>query len=435
MNKLQISKSGRLRQIVCLAAAALSLGALLVACSASAMTVQTEDEPVEISFSWWGNDERHIYTMSGVDSFEQLNPDIRVNCRYGVWDGYEKRNRVWMESREQADVMQINYAWLEEYSQDGDGYYDLYQLADYIDLDNFTEAELAYGERDGKLNAIPIAFNTLTLYYDQAIFDRYGLDLPTTWDDFFTAAAVMREDGIYPLGMAKKQLCLLLLSYYEQSTGEAFFDENGHLLADEEGIAMLLEFYQRLLDEKVVMPLSSFSNSQFIKGGVAGIVLWVSDADKYCGELEANGGQPVVGAYPMLEGATRSGWYRKPATMYAISTATEQPVAAAKLLNFLLNSTEMAKLQATEKGVPTSRTALNYLKTKKLLDGYSYQADQQMKENSNIMGIMIPAMENENVVDAVMENAAEYLYGMQSLSECAQTIGQDIERVVEQVYG
>ena len=73
-----------------------------------------------VQMSWWGNDGRHMYTMKGVDLFQEKNPEIAVAYRYGEWNGYEKRNKVWMKSHNAADVMQINYAWLNEYSKDGE---------------------------------------------------------------------------------------------------------------------------------------------------------------------------------------------------------------------------------------------------------------------------------------------------------------------------
>ena len=83
-----------------------------------------------INFGWWGNDERHDYTLQGIDIFEQKNPSINVNCTYSVWSGYERRNRIYMRSGSEPDVMQINYNWISEYSPGGNGYYNLYDLSD-----------------------------------------------------------------------------------------------------------------------------------------------------------------------------------------------------------------------------------------------------------------------------------------------------------------
>jgi oligogalacturonide transport system substrate-binding protein len=370
--------------------------------------------------------------MNAVDLFKENNPTINVSYQYGAWNGFEKRMKVWLESRKQADVMQINYAWLSEYSSDGNGFYDLYQLSDYIDLSNFTDSDLKLGEKNGKLNAIPIALNTPTMYYNKSIFDSYGLDLPTTWQDFFDDAAVMKKDGIYLLGMEERHLFLLLISYYEQSTGNRFFSEDGKLSATSSDIASMLTFYKKLLDEKVLLPVDQYSNTKFASGELAGSVFWISDADNYCSTVEENGGNPVIGEYPMLEGATISGWYMKPATMYAISNITEAPEASAKLLDFLLNSEEMADLQKTEKGVPVSQSALAELKEQNLLDGYGYQAAEKMTENKETMELMIPIMENEDILSTFKSESYEYIYGKASLDECANDIYEGINSIIEE---
>ena len=192
-------------------------------------TAEINQAKTRIQMSWWGNDGRHMYTMEGVDLFQEKNPEIDVSYRYGEWNGYEKRTKVWMESHNEADVMQINYAWLNVYSPDGTGFYDLSTLSDILDLTNFTEEELSYGTKNGKLNALPIAMNTHTFYYNQDILDQYGLSVPKTWDDLFTMAEKLAPDGKYVWGIAKKHLFLLMIAYYEQSFGKPFFNQD-HLL-------------------------------------------------------------------------------------------------------------------------------------------------------------------------------------------------------------
>lgn len=407
--------------------------ALLSGCSFTESGQEIEQTPdsIKIDFSWWGNDARHFYTMDGVDLFHLDNPSIEVDYRYGDWNGYEKRTKVWMESHTEADVMQINYAWLFSYSKDGNGYYDLYQLADYIDLSQYSEDDLAFGEMNGKLNAIPIAFNTSTIYCNKDIYDRYGLELPASWEDYFEAAKAMREDGIYPIGMAKKQLFLFLLAYYEQTSGEYAFSSEGELLLTEEDVAYMLDFYRQMLDEKVLMPVGTFSANRFADGQVAASMFWISDADNYCGAVEKKGGNPVIAAYPMVEDAKLTGWYMKPATMYAISNITQQPEAAARLLDYLVNSSEMALLQKTEKGVPASHAALETLEQTGELEGYGYEANVKMVAERDKMNIMLPIMENEELLDAFKSGADEYLYGKVSREDCAKDIYQRMKSLVE----
>ena len=390
-------------------------------------TVETQEDRTQIRMSWWGNDNRHEYTMNGVGIFEKENPDIKVKNTYGVWQGFERRMRVAMESHTEADVMQINYAWIDQYSPDGSGFYDLSELSDYIDLSNFEESDLQYGIKNGKLNALPIAFNSYEFYYNQVIWDKYGLEFPKTWDEVFAAAEVMREDGIYPFGFVKKQAFMLSLSWFEQTHGKRVFSEDGMLNVDEKELGEMLDFYRKMVDEKVMIPVEDFEKSKFADGTVAATMCWVSDAGNYCNALESKGGIPKIAGYLIPDDSKLSGWYIKPATMYAISAYTDHPQEAAKLLNFLINSPEMASLQMSEKGVPVSKTARQTLHDMPDSDiSYEFMASEYMNENIDKLSIIQPVMENDEIISAFKECGDDYIYNKKTLAECSQSLYKTI---------
>lgn len=408
----------------------MSLAALLAGCIALSGCSQNNhtdnDSRTNIAFSWWGNDVRHMYTMDGVDLFMEKNKDISVDINYGIWTGYEIKNKVWMKSKTEADVMQINYSWLFDYSGDGEGYYDLNKLSDIIDLSKYDETILSYGTQEGKLNAIPIAMNTPTVYFNEAIYEKYGLEIPKTWDDCFKVAKVLSKDNIYVFGIAKKQAIVMLYAYYEQLTGKKAFDEDGKFLLKEEDIQEILIFYKKLIDEKVLQPIDDYAKAAFVNGELSGTIIWVSDAGNYCNALQDAGGKPVLGTYPTMAGAKSTGKYMKPATLYAISANTEHPEEAAKLLDFLVNDGEFALMQGTEKGVPVSEKALAALNDNNALGTFEYEASQAMKEQAGEMEILYPAYENDAALNAFKDNALEYLYDKVELDIIAEKICEDI---------
>lgn len=387
--------------------------------------IVAQQDIAQLVYAWWGNDSRHQYTVEAVEEFENMNSDINVDCSYSSWNGYEKRMHIYMKSKNTPDVMLINYAWISEYSSDGNGFYDLYELSDYIDLSNYTDNELAYGEVDGKLNAIPIAFNTQTLYYNKTLFDNYNLELPETWDDLFECAAVMSKDDLYVLGVSQKSLFMLLTAYFTQTTGREIFDSEGNLAISREDISYMLEFYKRLMDEKVIMPTDSFDRNAFVSCKVAGTAEWISDAGNYCEPLAETGAEVVVGEYPVEPGAKLMGWYVKPATMYAISSVTENPEASARLLDYLLNSSEMATLQGTEKGIPISDSAYAAVEKDGQLDGYENLANEKMQEHQDNLEIMNPLLESEDIYDNFKTEADFYLYDKNTLEEVTENIYND----------
>ncbi|MBQ9518993.1 MAG: carbohydrate ABC transporter substrate-binding protein [Firmicutes bacterium] len=379
-----------------------------------------------ISLAWWGNDARVTYTMDGVSVFEQLNPDISVKCKYGVWAGYTRRQNIYMLSHDEPDVMQVNFDWIKTYSPDGKGFYDMYKLTDYIDLSNFTDADLSYGTVEGRLNAIPIALNTHCIFVNKDVYDQYGLDIPKTWDDFFEDAKVMREDGIYPISMGDKQMFFFVLAYFEQTTGKEACDKDGSLILERDDIKIMLDFYKKLHKEKVLMPIQTSDFSAFANKLSASCMRWISGSQTMFNGLFNENVNIVPAPFPTVDGSMDDvkslDWYVKPATLYAISNKTEHQEEAAKLVNFLLNSPEMARLQQTEKGVPISKTARKVLEDEGYLDNLDFIASEQMFKYGDKLKLMHPILEKEDVFGVFFNESAYYIYDERTLDETAETI-------------
>lgn len=129
--------------------AVLTAAVMLVLCGCHERTLKEEDEPVEISFSWWGTDDRNERTLNGLHIFTEQS-GINVRPKYAEFTGYKSQIDVQMYSGTQSDVMQLNYDWLYEYTKDGNEFYELTDLAD-IDLSTYPEGSLSCGMVDGKL--------------------------------------------------------------------------------------------------------------------------------------------------------------------------------------------------------------------------------------------------------------------------------------------
>lgn len=389
---------------------------------ASRTAVKIYPDRDTVTLGWWGNDERHAYTLAGVELFEQQHTEANVSCEYSAWSGYEHRYSIYMRSGTEPDVMLINYNWLQEYSPDGTGYYDLNDLADIIDLSAFTDEQLASGMVNGHLNALPTAYNAVVFYYNRTVLDTYGLDVPKTWDDLKAAAKVLYPQGIYPLYINEKHLFLSLNALYEQTEGSQAFDEEGVYQAGEEGAEKFLQFYKDLVDSHVIKVIEENDADDFTTGKTAGAAFWASDAGRYCDSMKEDGYDMVLGSPASLTADDLSGWYVKPATMYAISADTEKPDEAAELLEFLVNDPDMAKLQGTEKGIPVSSKAREALSETDLSTGCAAEAGNAVLENLSRLTMMNPGLENDEVIRSFRDTAAKYIYGKEDLSAAAEEL-------------
>ncbi|MCR4579963.1 MAG: ABC transporter substrate-binding protein [Treponema sp.] len=383
---------------------------------------EAELKPCTISYSWWGKEERCKYTLQGIEKFEEKNPNIKVEPEYCSWEEYEESFGSKLQSGQCADVMQINFDWLYKYSPDGNAFYDLNELKDYIDLYNFTLDDLSYGTLYGKLNAIPIAFNTAIPVFDLKILQENGLKIPSNWDELFAMAKVLKEKEMYVFTISKRHLFFLAMSWFEQTYSKKMFSNNGSLNISEEEVCLIYDFVKRLVEENVVYSFNDgFQLNAIREKKVAGAVLWCNETSIFISEVTALGGIPVLGNFIARPDALESGWYLKPACLFAIKKDCKNPEAAAMLINYLLNDQEFALLQKNEKGVPISNKSLTALMEAKQLESMQYTALMKIRFNNDSINKMLPFMEDNNVILPFADNAYFYLMDQQSREEAASS--------------
>lgn len=134
-------------------------------CAQNEISLAESAEETELEVSWWGTDERHSYTIEGLKEYSTNNPGISIKMTYGEFSGFELKNDVKMFANTAADIMQINYPWLEKYQELGLEFYNLNNLSDILDLSQYDENELAFGtNKNGELIALPIASNVKVVW-------------------------------------------------------------------------------------------------------------------------------------------------------------------------------------------------------------------------------------------------------------------------------
>lgn len=401
---------------LCLAACMTVAG--LAGCGTTDISLTTGTEEVELEVSWWGSDDRTSYTRQALREYEEENPAIRIHMTYGEFTGFELKNDVKMFSKNEADIMQINYSWIEKYLQQGLGFYDLSTLSEELDLSQYDETELSYGQADdGAQIALPIAINVEVVWYNKSLYDSYGLELPKTWDDLLAAAEVMGKDGVFPLDMDTTAIWQSMVAYIEQTTGHMVFDENNEFAFTEEDVRNMISFYLKLVDAHAVECVADRDETKLETGEYAGSMQWVSGAAKY-EEMISGSGQEVQAALaPATANQQRQGYYVKPATLYAISPDSQNPEEAAKLLNYMVSDEYMVSLQKLEKGVPCNDKAVSILDESGELQGTQYDATLLAQETN--YPLMSPYFEVTDYQNTLKSAIDQVMYGEASLEDAA----------------
>jgi raffinose/stachyose/melibiose transport system substrate-binding protein len=72
-----------------------------------------------------------------------------------------------------------------------------------------TVLEGAKGKEDGKVYGVPFATQVMQVFYNKAIFEEQGIEVPETWDDFMDANDKLQKAGITPLSVGGKDAWMM----------------------------------------------------------------------------------------------------------------------------------------------------------------------------------------------------------------------------------
>ncbi|THV26172.1 ABC transporter substrate-binding protein [Glycomyces paridis] len=320
----------------------------------------TADDPIEISFEWWGDENRAGITTEAVELFQKKNEGIKVTTNFAdfptYWEGLSGR----MASRDLPDVFQMDYSRLRQFGTGGL----LLPLEGVVKTDDFREGFLDTAKLDGQLVAVPIAGNTLGLLYRADWFGDNGVTFEPgyTWEDYKAAVGTVGAtlgEGMWAGADWAGQYHFMEL--WLRQTGGSFYTEDGKALNFD--AAKLVEWWGTSADlyaDGLVPPVETtieWTEDGLVQDVLGSEIGWDNFMPGFAPTVEANGGTLALAAPPTLDPANL-GLYLKPSMQLVISGATEQAEAAAKLVDFLLGDPEAIAILGTNRGVPATNTGL-----------------------------------------------------------------------------
>jgi oligogalacturonide transport system substrate-binding protein len=421
---------------------AATLGAL-----ASTTLAQTQD--ATLRFSWWGGGERHETTLKAIAAFEAKNPGVKIKGEYMGFNGYQERLSTQVAGGSEADIVQLNWAWLSSYSKTGEGFLDLGQHKGLLALDQFSPADLKMGTLGGRLNALPAAYTARVFVWNQAAIERAGLKLPTTWDELFAAGKAFQArngDKAYLLDGEPYDVILLSHAYAQQKHGKPYVDPNEPKVAmSQEAVLEWVQTYKRLVDSKVATPLPyraslggadkpTEQQQDWTTGNWAGNYTWDSVIRLRESTLDKNQ-KLAIGPFLTLPGARHSGMFGRPSLMFVVSKRTKHPEVAVKFLNFLLTDPQSAQILGLSRGVPSASGALHALLKDNRIGPLEQAAYQQIKQQKEAGGIALPSplFENQRFSKFMREVFETVAYGKATEQEAARRLFEEGNTLLKRI--
>lgn len=335
--------------------------------------LELSDEPVTLSFTWWGNDTRHAITEELIAAFEEENPNITIEPQYTDWAGYWDKLSTTVAAGDTPDIIQMDEKQLSTYAANG-VLLDLGTLATNLDTSGFAEAVLGTGALDGTQYGIPVGINSYTIIANADVLDQYGIDLPDdetwTWDDFLEIAEeVSAASGGAVVGSQSWGFEDGGLNNWLRQNGGSLYNAEGEVAVTE---ADLAAWWQLLLDATeagatpdpaatIERESGGLAESFTAKNQSAFGPWWSNQVQA----LRDASGQDLVALRVPSTSDAPEGWpYYKPSMFWSASADTEHPAEVALFLDYLVNSEDAADLLLAERGVPANDTIREYITPK-----------------------------------------------------------------------
>ncbi|MFF2632766.1 ABC transporter substrate-binding protein [Microbacterium sp. NPDC058021] len=330
----------------------------LSACAPSASSGDTEAESgddVTLTVWSWRTEDVEAYNAI-FDVFEEAHPGITVEFEAFQNTEYNQILTTGLAGSDGPDVPMVRaYGQLQPNIEAGQ----LEPIDGEVEgLDEIAESVLAgaKGKADGKTYAVPLATQTLQMFYNKAIFEEQGLEVPTTWDEFIEVNEALLSAGVTPMALGAKDDWILPIfadivgsaryggSEFEQKvlTGETDFTDPDYVASLE-----IISELQPYLTPDVVGVGYTDSQIQFTSGQAAqfpGGSFEIATFRNQAPDLE-------FGSYqvPLPEGAVLDAPV-SPAYAdgnFAVNAKSENKEAAFELLNWLATA-EFGQLVADE---------------------------------------------------------------------------------------
>lgn len=351
---------------------AIALAVVLASCSSGAGGGDEGD--VELTFQWWGNDERAVLTEEAIDLFEQNNPGITVSTSFATIDSYIPKLATQIASNSAPDLFLIPMESVKEYAEKG-ATLDLTEyLGDEIEIDEISEATQKIGEVGGTTYGFTLGTATSAWIYNPTVWEDAGATEPSgdfSWDDLIDAGEKIRAatDGEVA-ALSDPGGYIAWFATWLNQQGKIGWTEDGALGFEASDLEAWFELMERLREsgattdpETTTTIDQSMQNSGLARGASAGEFAAASLTGAYADTLGAEN----VALAPLPSDSDVLAISMAGTNVAAIAANSEHPDETATFLNFLINDPDAAEILGLTRGIPINQA--NYEALIPELDG------------------------------------------------------------------
>ncbi|NDK30290.1 ABC transporter substrate-binding protein [Nesterenkonia haasae] len=396
-----------------------------------------EDREIELTVAWWGNDERAQLTSEVFDIFEERHPNITIQSQpTGDPEDLFDRLSTDFAAGGGTDLFTLGGAMPQEYGGAG-MLLDLEEVSEHVDLDPYEDFMVTNAVVDDTLYGLPTGGNAIGLLINETIFEEAGVEVPDEdwgWDEFVEAAGEISANHDDALGLDLR-IQDIISTYTAQLNDLGLYNWDGELAVTEEELASWYELELDLVendgvpDPSVVVEYHNVTPDQSLFGTRQAAMVF-SYSNQMTPYTQALGDDEVSMRLPPTE-TDNPGVAVLPSQFWSINANTEEPQAAAMLLDFILNDEEAAEILQDDRGLPFNPEMLEVVEP--LLDPINSEAAAYIQEVLEQGVVAPPQPAGGAEMNALSQRIeSDILFGNSTVDEGVQEWMDYMENALEQ---
>ena len=317
-----------------------------------------------------------------VKAFEKEYPNVKVNLVNAGTNNeeYTKLQNAIKAGSGAPDVVQIEYYAFPQFALT-DAFVDLssYGFGDFekdytaSTWNSVTNGDAIYG--------LPQDSGPMALFYNKSVFDAAGVQVPTTWDEYYEAAKAIHAANPKAYITNDAGDAGFATSMIWQAGGKPFQTDGTDVTIDlqDAGSKKWTENWNRLVSEDLLAPYGSWSDEWFRglgDGSIATLVIGAWMPGNLISGAPDGAGDWRVAPMPTYDGKAASA--ENGGGGQAVTKQSKDPALAAGFLWWLNNSEDSIKIFLESGGFPSTTAQLG---SKEFLsDAPEYFGGQKINE-------------------------------------------------------
>jgi multiple sugar transport system substrate-binding protein len=316
---------------------------------------------VELVWSVWGgmpSDEENWGNMAKAVTAKY--PNIKITLQMSDWNTYWTKLTTQVASGTAADIVTMQSLRAPGYAKNG-----LVPLKDYVSadseikLEDFNESIISGLSQEGELYALPYDFAPIVMYYNQDMFEKYGVPLPTedmTWDQVVEAGKQMTNAAEKEYGVMIVPEIDYVLPFIFSNGGEIVTDDLKYNANNPEAVEAVQWVSDLLNTHKIAQPIVTGNHmvgqEQFASGKIGMYFSGPWDISYFKDQAKFKYGISTIpkGKKGSISWAAGSG--------FGISKNSKHPDEAYKAIAVLTDMANQEALAASGRAYPARISAL-----------------------------------------------------------------------------